>query len=107
MYSAVSTGDVDVITAFSTDGRIPAFDLLVLEDTRGAFPPYDALLLIGADAAATMPAFRRALEPFQDAIDGQAMRYANKHVDVDSGSVAQAADLLRQRMRNTIVHTTD
>ena len=103
MYSAVSTGDVDVITAFSTDGRIPAFDLLLLEDTRSAFPPYDALLLIGANAAAQMPEFRRALEPLRDGIDAEAMRYANKHVDVDSGSVAQAAGLLNQRMRDPIV----
>ena len=30
MYAAVQTGEVDVITAFSTDGRIPAFDLQLL-----------------------------------------------------------------------------
>ena len=102
MYSAVATNDVDVITAFSTDGRIPAFDLLLLEDTRGAFPPYDAILLIGPKTEARMPAFRRALEPFQDAIDAEAMRSANKHVDVDGRSIKEAAELLRQRMHDPV-----
>lgn len=88
-----------MITAFSTDGRIPAFDLLLLDDTRGAFPPYDAVLPIGPGVAARRPGLRRALEPLQDAIDGDAMRFANKHVDVEDGSVAEAADLLRRRIR--------
>ena len=103
MYSAVATGEVDVITAFSTDGRIPAFDLLILEDTRGAFPPYDALLLIGTSAAARMPVFRRALDPLRNHIDAAAMRDANKHVDVDGGSVTQAVDLLNQQMRDSVM----
>ncbi|MCC7108432.1 MAG: ABC transporter permease/substrate-binding protein, partial [Deltaproteobacteria bacterium] len=47
MYDAVQRGDVDVISAFSSDGRIAAYDLLVLEDTLPAFPPYDAIVLLG------------------------------------------------------------
>lgn len=99
MYSAVATGDVDVITAFSTDGRIPAFDLVLLEDTRNAFPPYDALILIGRHALAKMPGIRRALQPLENAIDGDAMRNANKLVDVDSGSIVEAADLLKSQLQ--------
>jgi osmoprotectant transport system permease protein len=98
MYSAVATNDVDVITAFSTDGRIPAFDLLLLEDTRGAFPPYDALVLIGPKAMPRLPEIRGALEPLRDAIDPEAMRTANRHVDVDGGSVEEAAELLQQQL---------
>jgi osmoprotectant transport system permease protein len=100
MYSAVATGDVDVITAFSTDGRIPAYDLVLLEDTREAFPPYDALLLIGANAVARAPELRTALQPLEGAIDADAMRSANRHVDLDNGSIEEAAELLRQMMRN-------
>jgi osmoprotectant transport system permease protein len=95
MYAAVATDEVDVITAFSTDGRIPAFDLVLLEDTRGAFPPYDALLLIGAHAATKVPKLARVLEPLRDTIDDEAMRAANKHVDVDGGTVPEAVQLLR------------
>ncbi|MBD2751506.1 ABC transporter permease/substrate-binding protein [Spirosoma validum] len=42
MYEAIHKKQVDIISGYSTDGRIKAFDLLVLTDNRHAFPPYDA-----------------------------------------------------------------
>jgi len=41
-YNAVEQGDVDVIDAFSTDGKIVVYDLKVLEDDKQFFPPYFA-----------------------------------------------------------------
>jgi osmoprotectant transport system permease protein len=99
MYAAAAAGEVDVITAFSTDGRIAAFDLALLDDTRGALPPYDAVLLLAPGAAGRLPALRTALAPLENAIDGDAMRAANKHVDLDGGTVAEAARMLSGRMR--------
>jgi len=98
MYSAVAAGQVDVITAFSTDGRIPAFDLALLEDTRGALPPYDAVLLLAPGAEARAPGLRRALGVLEYAIDAEAMRAANRHVDLDGGSIAEAAVLLAEEL---------
>ena len=46
MYRAVGSGDVDVISAFSSDGRIAQFGLKLLSDPKGALPPYDAVLLV-------------------------------------------------------------
>ncbi|MFB3903802.1 MAG: ABC transporter permease/substrate-binding protein [Acidobacteriota bacterium] len=40
MYPAVRQGVVDVISAFTTDGRIPAFDLVLLRDDREVLPPW-------------------------------------------------------------------
>ena len=45
MYGAVASAQVDVISAFSTDGRIAALGLTVLTDDRHVIPPYDAVLL--------------------------------------------------------------
>src|SRR4029079_6141058 len=45
MYQAVANGNVDLISAFSTDGRIAAYDLVLLEDDKRAIPPYDAIVL--------------------------------------------------------------
>src|SRR5262249_62160629 len=45
MVQAVATGQVDVISAFSTDGRLAAERLVVLEDDRGVLPPYHPILL--------------------------------------------------------------
>lgn len=42
MYEAIHRQQVDIISGYSTDGRIKAFDLLVLDDNRHAFPPYGA-----------------------------------------------------------------
>jgi osmoprotectant transport system permease protein len=47
MYTAIEQGQVDVISAFSSDGRVAALDLVTLEDDRGAIPPYDAVLIVG------------------------------------------------------------
>lgn len=46
MYEAIHNEQVDIISGYSTDGRIRVFDLLVLTDDRHAFPPYDAAPVI-------------------------------------------------------------
>src|SRR5262249_33931985 len=51
LYEAVARGEVDVISAFSSDGRIAAFDLVVLDDPAAALPSYDAMILLGPEVA--------------------------------------------------------
>ncbi|HWB55285.1 MAG TPA: ABC transporter permease/substrate-binding protein [Tepidisphaeraceae bacterium] len=98
MYSAVKSGQVDVIAAFSTDGRIPAYNLVVLKDNQHAFPPYDALLLV-SKTAATRPGFTEALRPMINSITDDQMRQANRRADVDGDTPVQAAKLLERRLR--------
>jgi osmoprotectant transport system permease protein len=81
MYQAIATGDVDVISAFSTDGRIAAMDLLVLEDDKGAIPPYDAIILASARLAERHPEAIEALRGLVGTIDNAAMRAMNLAVD--------------------------
>ncbi len=90
MYSAVATGQVDVISAFSTDGRIIEYDLVVLEDPRGALPPYDAMILLSGRMGEREDV-RAALDDFIGAVPIGTMRRANKMVDVDERSVEEAA----------------
>ncbi len=98
MYAALQAGEVDVITAFSTDGRIDAFDLIVLDDSRQAFPPYDALLLFAPGDDARHRAIHAALAPLAGRIDNAAMRAANRRVDLDGDDVGQAAASLGLRV---------
>ena len=42
-YTALMSGEGDLIDAYSTDGLLKKFDLVVLEDDKGAFPPYYAV----------------------------------------------------------------
>jgi len=81
MYDAVARGSVDVISAFSSDGRIVAFDLELLADERGAIPPYDAILLAGKRLSETQPDVIRALESLVGRIGPDAMRRMNLEVD--------------------------
>ncbi|HEY0302098.1 MAG TPA: ABC transporter permease/substrate-binding protein [Rhizomicrobium sp.] len=92
MYSAVAGGDVDVISAFSSDGRVAQYDLKVLADPKGALPPYDAILLV-SPAHAGDAAFLGALRPLIGAIDLKTMQEANLMVDRpdDKKSPDQAA----------------
>jgi osmoprotectant transport system permease protein len=80
LYEAVATREVDVITAFSSDGRIAANDLVVLEDPRDAILSYDAIVLLAAKRADD-PLLHRALEPLVGAIPVDLMRTANQRVD--------------------------
>jgi osmoprotectant transport system permease protein len=93
MYQAVAEGEVDVIGAFSSDGRITAFDLVVLEDTRHAFPPYDAVLFLSPEAA-NHPPIVEALRPLLQRIDVEMMRHANQLVDVEGRTTREAAQWL-------------
>ena len=83
MYRALGSGAADVISAFSSDGRIAAQGLTVLADPRHAIPAYDALLLVSprrrADAA-----FVAALRPLVGSLDVTRMRAANLLVDRDT-----------------------
>jgi osmoprotectant transport system permease protein len=90
MYSAIAQKQVDVISAYSTDGRIVDFNLVVLNDTRQALPPYDAVLLLSEDASKN-PDLIHILKDFIGEINDNAMRNANKIVDVDGQSVDSAA----------------
>jgi osmoprotectant transport system permease protein len=80
MYQAVATAEVDVITAFSSDGRVAANDLVVLADPAHAILPYDAVILLSA-ARADDPLLQRALTPLVGAITVDVMRAANYRVD--------------------------
>ena len=83
MYRALASGRADVISAFSSDGRIAADRLRVLADPKRAIPGYDAILLAAPRRAADRR-FTAALRPLIGAIPVEAMREANYMVDRDT-----------------------
>ena len=95
MYRAIDSADVDVITAFSSDGRIAAQGLIVLGDPKHAIPSYDAVLLISPRRAQDM-ILRRALTPLIGKISVEHMREANLMVDrdTDKATAQEAARFL-------------
>lgn len=99
MYQAVATGEVDVISAFSTDGRIAAYDLVLLEDDLGVIPPYDAILLASPRLAREAPEVIEALEALDGAIDASRMQRLNHGVDEEGKSPGAVAALLLGELR--------
>ena len=96
MYRALGSGAADVISAFSSDGRIAAQGLVVLSDPRHAIPAYDALLLVSPQRRGDA-AFVAALKPLVGSITVERMRAANLMVDrdTDKRSATEAAATLR------------
>lgn len=100
MYRALSGGEADVISAFSSDGRIAADHLTVLTDPRHAIPPYDAVILISPQRAGD-PTLRAALAPLVGHVPVEAIREANYSVDrdADKQTPAAAAKALAARLK--------
>jgi len=99
MYRALSGGEVDVISAFSSDGRVAAEHLVLLADPKQAIPPYDAVILISPRRAHDQP-FIAALRPLVGAISLTAMQAANLSVDRDQNKVSPA------KAANALVRST-
>jgi len=99
MYRALSGGEADVISAFSSDGRIAADKLIILADPKSAIPPYDAIVLISPKRAGDRRLVE-ALKPLIGAIPVAEMQAANYSVDRDDGKLtpAQAARAMEGRI---------
>ena len=95
MYRAIEGGQADVISAFSSDGRIAADHLMTLSDPRSAIPAYDAVVLL-APRRANDRRLIGALQPLIGAIPVEQMRQANLTVDrdTDKKTPAEAARAL-------------
>ncbi|MCZ6548859.1 MAG: ABC transporter permease, partial [Deltaproteobacteria bacterium] len=97
MYQAAANGSIDVISAFSTDGRIAALNLRILEDDRGAIPPYDAVILVSPVLVRKHPAVVESLRLLVGTIDADRMRQMNLSVDELGRTPADvAAEFLRE-----------
>jgi osmoprotectant transport system permease protein len=86
MYRAVAGGEVDVVSAYATDGRIDAYNLILLEDDRHAFPPYFAAPVVREAILEAYPELRTVLAPLTDLLDDKTMRALNWQVDGEKKS---------------------
>jgi osmoprotectant transport system permease protein len=81
LYEAVARGSLDVAAGDSTDGRIATLDLVVLEDDRRYFPPYEAVPLARAETLERYPSLRKALNLLASRVDAPTMRLLNQEID--------------------------
>jgi osmoprotectant transport system permease protein len=94
-YQALAAGEVDVIDGYSTDGLIARYDLVVLEDDRRFFPPYEAAALVSRTMTERRPEAIAALTELSGRLNVAAMRRLNQRLEVEGEPVARiAADAL-------------
>ena len=80
-YIALSSRQVDLIAANSTEGRIATLDLFQLADDKHYFPPYEAVYLVRQDTLQRVPALRDVLAKLANAISTEEMRRLNYEID--------------------------
>ncbi|MGA1796365.1 MAG: glycine betaine ABC transporter substrate-binding protein [bacterium] len=98
MYKALAEGSVDIIDGFATDGRIPAYDLVILDDDRHFFPPYHAAPLVRKKILSRHPKLTGILKKLGGLIDDRTMQSLNYQVDKLKKSPAEVAGaFLRER----------
>ncbi len=90
-YQALAAGEVDVIDGYSTDGFITRYDLMVLEDDRRFFPPYEAAALVSPALQREVPAAIGVLTELSGLLTEDNMRRFNQRIEVDGIPVARVA----------------
>ena len=96
-YKAVAGRQVDLIAGNSTDGLIDALGLVVLQDDKHYFPPYDAVPLVRDAVVMKHPEVREALKALGGKISEEQMRSMNYAVD---GEHKDVKDVVREFLKN-------
>jgi osmoprotectant transport system permease protein len=97
-YQALARGEVDVISANSTDGQLIAFDLATLEDDRQYFPPYYAAPVVRRETLERHPKLRDVIELLAGRIDEATIRALNFEID---GEGRTPEDVARDYLAST------
>jgi osmoprotectant transport system substrate-binding protein len=92
VYQALKNGQVDVGLVFATDGRIPAFNFVVLKDDKNYFPAYALTPTIRKEVLDKNPKLAESLNALSAKLDDQTMASLNAAVDVEKKSVEQVAE---------------
>jgi osmoprotectant transport system substrate-binding protein len=81
VYDAVDAHRMDVVLGYSTDGRIASYDLVMLEDDKQFFPPYDASPVVNQELLDEVPELENALLRLAGKIDTETMQQLNYESD--------------------------
>lgn len=98
MYRALADGRVDIVAGNATDGQIIALNLVILEDDRRAFPPYQAAPVVRQEALDRYPELGEVLSSLAGAISEEEMRRLNAEVTLRGRDVSE---VVREWRRDT------
>ena len=89
LYRALTERQVDLVVGSATDAAIDRWSLVMLEDDRHAFPPYEAAPVVRRAALERHAGLGPALERLGGRLDAAAMRRLNAEVEIERRSPAE------------------
>jgi osmoprotectant transport system substrate-binding protein len=92
-YKALQDNQADVAEAFGTDGEINAFNLVVLEDDKDLFPPYQVAPVVRQEALDANPGIRDVLNALAPKLTDATMQRLNYEV---SGKQREPAEVAKE-----------
>lgn len=92
-YQALKEGKADITVAFGTDGEIAAYDLVVLQDDKGLFPPYQVSPVVRKQVLDDHPEVTAVLNAVSERLTDDVMQTLNYEV---SGKQREPADVARE-----------
>lgn len=90
-YTALIDGKIDIMEAYSTDGKLRRYPLKLLRDDKGFFPPYQASALVAGPTLKAHPELRALLDELGGKIDDKTMQDLNYRVEEAGQSLEQVA----------------
>ncbi|AWI80630.1 glycine/betaine ABC transporter substrate-binding protein [Parazoarcus communis] len=91
-YQALRDDQVEVALVFVTDGRIPAFDFVVLKDDKGYFPAYALTPVVRTAILEKHPKLGELLNALSSKLDDAVMGRLNASVDVERKAIRDVAE---------------
>ncbi len=91
VYQALKDKQVDVGLVFATDGRVPAFDFVILSDDKGFFPSYALTPVVRKETLDKNPKLAEPLNALSAKLDDATMAKLNASVDVDKKTIEEVA----------------
>ena len=91
IYDATAKGSCNFGEVFTTDGRIVALDLEVLEDDRNFFPKYNVTLVLDQETAKKYPQIADLIAPVAEKLTNEVLLELNADVDVNGREPADVA----------------
>ncbi|MHA7924689.1 MAG: glycine betaine ABC transporter substrate-binding protein [Marinobacter sp.] len=90
-YTALKEGEVDLALVFATDGRIPAFDFVLLKDDQNFFPDYAITPVVRQEILDQNPELDDQLNKLSGLLDNEAMSRLNAQIDVEREDIEKVA----------------
>jgi len=96
-YIAITRDEIQVVGIFSTDGNLVTHELVILEDDKNFFPPYEGVIIIREETMDEFPELQRILAKLSGMITDDTMRELNYRVDILGDTPEEVAEYFLRR----------